>query len=156
MQRLADPLALFVKEHDLTRRARGDAVFTRPMARSDRSARRDAGLLRFDEPEAVVCSSPAGRTPPAHHPNCALDFTPARDLTFASMRFSLLPLLTLALAVAVPARAVEYDVVVYGGTCAGVIAAVQTKRLGKSVVLVSPDRHLGGLRPPAAGTRSHT
>ncbi len=67
------------------------------------------------------------------------------------MRFSLLPLVTLALAVAVPAHAVEYDVVVYGGTCAGVIAAVQTKRLGKSVVLVSPDRHLGGLSSGGLG-----
>ena len=67
------------------------------------------------------------------------------------MRFSLLPLLTLALAVAVPARAVEYDVVVYGGTCAGVIAAVQAKRLGKSVMLVSPDRHLGGLSSGGLG-----
>ena len=32
-----------------------------------------------------------------------------------------------------------FDVVVYGGTSAGVIAAVQTQRMGKSVVLVCPD-----------------
>jgi hypothetical protein len=38
-----------------------------------------------------------------------------------------------------------YDVVVYGGTSAAVTAAVQSKRVGKSVVVVSPDRHLGGL-----------
>jgi hypothetical protein len=44
------------------------------------------------------------------------------------------------------ARAAErFDVVVYGGTSAGVIAAVQAKKMGKTVVLVSPDRHLGGL-----------
>jgi len=41
--------------------------------------------------------------------------------------------------------AAEYDIVVYGGTSAGVIAAVQAKRAGKSVVLVCPDKHLGGL-----------
>ena len=38
-----------------------------------------------------------------------------------------------------------YDVVVYGGSSAGVIAAVQTARMGKSVVLVAPETHLGGL-----------
>jgi FAD dependent oxidoreductase len=41
--------------------------------------------------------------------------------------------------------------VVYGGTSAGVIAAVQTKRLGKSVVIVSPDVHLGGLSSGGLG-----
>src|SRR5438034_1115269 len=44
----------------------------------------------------------------------------------------------------VVARAAEYDVVVYGGTSAGVIAAVQAKKMGKSVIVVGPDKHLGG------------
>ena len=48
-------------------------------------------------------------------------------------------------------RAAEYDVVVYGGTSAGVIAAVQAKKLGKSVVLVGPDTHLGGLTSGGLG-----
>ena len=34
----------------------------------------------------------------------------------------------------------SYDVVVYGGTSAGVAAAVQTRRMGKSVVLIEPGR----------------
>jgi hypothetical protein len=38
-----------------------------------------------------------------------------------------------------------YDIVVYGGTSSGVAAAVQAKRMGKSVVIVCPDKHLGGL-----------
>jgi hypothetical protein len=37
------------------------------------------------------------------------------------------------------------DVVVYGGTSAAVIAAVQARRMGKSVLMVSPTRHLGGM-----------
>lgn len=37
------------------------------------------------------------------------------------------------------------DVVIYGGTSAAVSAAVQTSRMGRSVVLLSPDKHLGGL-----------
>src|SRR5688500_1496881 len=45
----------------------------------------------------------------------------------------------------------QYDLVIYGGTSAGVIAAVQGARLGKSVVVVSPDRHLGGLTSGGLG-----
>jgi hypothetical protein len=45
----------------------------------------------------------------------------------------------------------EFDLVVYGGTSAGVIAAVQAKRLGKSVVIVGPDKHLGGLSSGGLG-----
>ena len=44
-----------------------------------------------------------------------------------------------------------YDVVVYGGTSGGIAAAVQAKRMGKSVVLVSPDKHLGGLTTGGLG-----
>src|SRR5438105_788722 len=37
------------------------------------------------------------------------------------------------------------DVVVYGGTASGVIAAVAAAREGKSVVIVEPGRHVGGM-----------
>lgn len=37
------------------------------------------------------------------------------------------------------------DVVVYGGTSSGVIAAVAAAREGKSVLLLEPGRHLGGM-----------
>ena len=45
----------------------------------------------------------------------------------------------------------RYDIVVYGGTSAGVIAAVQASRMGKSVIIVSPDTHLGGLSAGGLG-----
>jgi hypothetical protein len=45
----------------------------------------------------------------------------------------------------------SYDVVVYGGTSAGVAAAVEASRSGKSVVIVSPDHHLGGLTSGGLG-----
>ena len=48
-------------------------------------------------------------------------------------------------------HAQNYDVVVYGGTSAGVMAAVQAQRMGKSVVVVGPDRHLGGLSSGGLG-----
>ena len=44
-----------------------------------------------------------------------------------------------------------YDVVIYGGTSAAVISAVQVKKMGKTVVLVSPDKHLGGLSSGGLG-----
>jgi hypothetical protein len=44
-----------------------------------------------------------------------------------------------------------FDVVVYGGTSGAVTAAVQAKKMGKTVVLVSPDIHLGGLSSGGLG-----
>jgi FAD dependent oxidoreductase len=49
------------------------------------------------------------------------------------------------------AQAPAYDVVIYGATSAGVIAAVQAKKMGKSVIVVGPDRHLGGLTSGGLG-----
>ena len=50
-----------------------------------------------------------------------------------------------------PAEAGQYDIVVYGGTSAGVVAAVQATRMGKSAVIVCPDRVLGGLSSGGLG-----
>jgi hypothetical protein len=63
-------------------------------------------------------------------------------------------ILTILIALLLPgsqATNPQFDVVVYGGTSAGVIAAVQAKRLGKSVVIVGPDAHLGGLSSGGLG-----
>ena len=49
------------------------------------------------------------------------------------------------------AETVTVDFVIYGGTAAGVAAAVQAKRMGKSVVVVGPDKHLGGLSSGGLG-----
>ncbi len=46
---------------------------------------------------------------------------------------------------------IERDVIVYGGTSGGVAAAVQVKRSGKSVTLISPTAHLGGLTSSGLG-----
>lgn len=45
----------------------------------------------------------------------------------------------------------EADVVIYGGTSAAVIAAVEVAQSGKSVIMVSPDIHLGGLTAGGLG-----
>jgi FAD-dependent oxidoreductase family protein len=49
------------------------------------------------------------------------------------------------------AKAISADVVVYGGTSAGVIAAVQVARMGKSVALIEPGRHIGGMSVEGLG-----
>jgi len=43
------------------------------------------------------------------------------------------------------------DVVIYGGTSAAISAAVQVARMNKSVIIVSPDKHLGGLSAGGLG-----
>lgn len=43
------------------------------------------------------------------------------------------------------------DIIVYGGTSAAVTAAVAVSRMGKSVIIVSPDKHLGGMTSSGLG-----
>ena len=43
------------------------------------------------------------------------------------------------------------DIIIYGGTSAAIISAVQAKKMGKSVIMVSPDIHLGGLTAGGLG-----
>jgi hypothetical protein len=44
-----------------------------------------------------------------------------------------------------------YDICIYGGTSAGVIAAYSAKMMGMSVVLIEPGTHLGGLTAGGLG-----
>ncbi|BBO31216.1 FAD-dependent oxidoreductase [Lacipirellula parvula] len=72
-----------------------------------------------------------------------------------ALQYYLLAALALTLACLAeqsPAQAPqEYDVVVYGGTSAAVTAAIEVARMGKSVVIVSPDHHLGGMTSNGLG-----
>ncbi|MDR2845552.1 MAG: FAD-dependent oxidoreductase, partial [Puniceicoccales bacterium] len=52
---------------------------------------------------------------------------------------------------AVSGVAARFDVVIYGGTGAAVTAAIQADKMGKTVVIVSPDSHLGGLSSGGLG-----
>src|SRR5690554_7194115 len=45
----------------------------------------------------------------------------------------------------------SYDIVIYGGSSAGVAAAIQSSRMGKSVILIEPSGHVGGLTTGGLG-----
>ncbi len=45
----------------------------------------------------------------------------------------------------------QADIIIYGGTSAAIMAAIQAKKMGKSVLVVSPDVHLGGLSSGGLG-----
>ncbi len=48
-------------------------------------------------------------------------------------------------------RDYKADVIIYGGTPAAIIAAVEIVKSGKTVIIVSPDVHLGGLSSSGLG-----
>ena len=45
----------------------------------------------------------------------------------------------------------QVDICIYGATSAGVIAAYTAKKMGKSVVLIEPGTHLGGMTSGGLG-----
>ena len=45
----------------------------------------------------------------------------------------------------------QFDIVIYGGTSSGVAAAIQSSRMGKTVVLIEPTSRLGGLTTGGLG-----
>ncbi len=45
----------------------------------------------------------------------------------------------------------EYDIVIYGGTSAGIAAAIQSSRMGKSVLVIEPSSRIGGLTTGGLG-----
>lgn len=67
------------------------------------------------------------------------------------MRFKRLAVLVCAAVLVPHLLRADYDLVVYGGTSAGVIAAVQATKMGKSAIIVCPDKHLGGLSSGGLG-----
>lgn len=92
------------------------------------------------DPRSCVLTSEINRPRP---------FLPSMKLPDLSLRPVLLCTAGLFVAAffspAVRAEVFEADVCVYGGTSGGVAAAVQAARMGKSVILAEPGRHLGGM-----------
>ncbi|MEZ6089493.1 MAG: FAD-dependent oxidoreductase [Pirellulaceae bacterium] len=68
-----------------------------------------------------------------------------------SRLFTIFSLLILGVGSQGVARSNPYDIVVYGGTSAAVTTAVQASKMGKTVAIVCPDQHLGGLTSGGLG-----
>ncbi len=84
------------------------------------------------------------------------DLLRCADHSFFAKRLSLIGLFFLVACTPQPPKEVSaptmhYDVVVYGATSGGVIAAYAAKKMGKSVILIEPGRHLGGLSSGGLG-----
>lgn len=60
-------------------------------------------------------------------------------------------LILISLAQVTYGQSEKYDIVVYGGTSSGVAAAIQSSRMGKSVVLIEPTTRIGGLTTGGLG-----
>ena len=71
--------------------------------------------------------------------------------TSSTLRALLGATLLLALSATAHAQNDTFDVVVYGGTSGGIAAAIQTRRMGKTVVLIEPTKHVGGLTTGGLG-----
>ncbi len=70
------------------------------------------------------------------------------------MKVRIFPAALIAITSTVLSPAAEHeprDIVVYGGTSGGIIAAVQAKKSDRSVILVSPTGYLGGLTTSGLG-----
>ncbi|MER7165503.1 FAD-dependent oxidoreductase [Micromonospora sp. NPDC000207] len=52
---------------------------------------------------------------------------------------------------ALAATTVSADLVVYGATSAGIVAAVQMRRMGRTAVIIDPGQHVGGLTTGGLG-----
>ena len=83
--------------------------------------------------------------------SCSTHTTRSRSVFSPALLALLLAWSWLQAATSWSAEPRTFDVVVYGGTSAGVTAAIQTRRMGKTVVLIEPGKHLGGLTTGGLG-----
>lgn len=60
-------------------------------------------------------------------------------------------LLLLVLTSQLKAKTIETDVLIYGGTSAGIVAAVSAHRLGKKALIIEPSNYIGGLSTGGLG-----
>src|SRR6185436_9044556 len=75
----------------------------------------------------------------------------AKALRFQLLSFVFLVALLCARWCAAAAEVIQSDICIYGGTAAGVAAAVQASRMGKTAVIVEFGNHLGGMSSGGLG-----
>jgi succinate dehydrogenase/fumarate reductase flavoprotein subunit len=70
-------------------------------------------------------------------------------MKFFKLSFAFIVLITTSFTGLAPVK--EYDLVVYGGTSSGVIAAYAAAKEGLKVAILEPNNHLGGLTSSGLG-----
>ncbi len=70
---------------------------------------------------------------------------------FFKIIFALFLLLSWNAPLTAQKEAKKFDIVIYGGTSAGIVAAIQSSRMGKSVALIEPTQRIGGLTTGGLG-----
>lgn len=60
-------------------------------------------------------------------------------------------LILLILVLKINAKTIETDIFIYGGTSAGIVAAVSADRLGKRALIIEPSNYIGGLSTSGLG-----
>ncbi len=70
---------------------------------------------------------------------------------FISTLFLILTVLSCKNQRIITQKPAQPDIVIYGGTSAGIAAAIQASRMGKSVVLIEPTNRIGGLTTGGLG-----
>ncbi|MEL7119120.1 MAG: FAD-dependent oxidoreductase [Bacteroidota bacterium] len=74
-----------------------------------------------------------------------------KKMTSISLLFALFSMVLFSSCQNNEATSNQYDIIVYGGTSAGVMAAYTAKMKGKKVLLIEPGKHLGGLSSSGLG-----
>lgn len=67
------------------------------------------------------------------------------------MNFKVALILIWGIQVGFSQKTLTYDICIYGATSAGIIAAYTAKIQGKSVILLEPSNHIGGLTTGGLG-----
>jgi len=57
----------------------------------------------------------------------------------------------LAFSLVINAKTIETDILIYGGTSAGIVSAVSADRLGKKALIIEPSNYIGGLSTGGLG-----
>jgi hypothetical protein len=88
---------------------------------------------------------------PTVNPHFQITITNKRSYFIKNLFLTLLLILSFTVSIPVHGQDSSHDLVVYGATSAGIAAAIQSSRMGKSVLLIEPTNHVGGLTTGGLG-----
>ena len=79
------------------------------------------------------------------------DYSGVRKYVILKSGIACCALMTLMFACSPSTSDPAYDLVIYGGSSAGIVAAIQAKRMNKTVILIEPENRVGGLTTGGLG-----